>query len=709
MENMSNLLVNELIDNVQTYQKKEDIEKIRNAITFSKKAHSKQFRDSGEPYINHPLEVANLLTEIKLDSSSIASGLLHDTVEDTRTTINQIESEFGEEVSRLVEGLTKINKFTLLKNNLKLGENYRKLLLATTKDLRVILIKLADRLHNMRTIDHLKDSEKVLRISYETLEIYAPLAERLGIKEWQDQLEDLTFKVINPEARSSVIDRLSYLNNKDENLINEICDELVDLFSKENILCDVSGRLKTPFSIWNKIKSKNISFEQLADIMAFRVITNSSRECYKALGIIHRKFSHIHGRFKDFISSPKNNGYRSLHTSIIGPKNKKIEIQFRSKAMNQIAEFGVAAHWKYKDPLSVKEKEAKEYRWLYDLLELMENSASQDDLIENSKIKLFQNNIYVFSPKGDVYELPKNASSVDFAYSIHSEIGDKCVACKINGKLQPLKTTLNNGDQVEIITSSEAKPSPLWERFSVTNKVRSQLRKFMRSKKKDEHIQFGKEILQNIFEKESIDYSEKALERILNEFKSKDLDNLYELIGSGSITATSVIKKIFPELKVNKKKSKGNIQPIRLKGLTLGMSYNLAGCCSPIKGDKIVGIVTAGIGVSVHTIECDTLESFSDTPERWLEVSWDNSKDLEELLVAKIKTSLINKPGSLGKVTTVIAKNNGNISNIRFAARKKDFFDTVIDIEVRDNNHLTNIIAALRLLKEISSVDRFKG
>ena len=707
---MNALIINELIDKVRTYQKQQDINKILKAVEFSKNAHSKQYRKSGEPFYHHPIEVAKLLTEIKLDSSSIASGLLHDTVEDTSITIDDIKSNFGNEISTLVDGLTKINKLSLKQNNLKLGENYRKLLLATAQDLRVILIKLADRLHNMRTIDYLNDQDKILRIAFETQEIYAPLAQRLGIREWQEQLEDLAFKKINSEARSSIIDRLNYLNNKDENLIDDISLELKNLFLEENINCEIIGRVKSPYSIWNKIKNKNVSFEQLSDIMAFKIITNSSRDCYKALGVIHRKFSYAQGRFKDFISSPKSNGYRSLHTTVIGPKNKKIEIQFKSKVMNQIAEFGVAAHWKYKNPKSVKEKETKEYKWLYDLLELLENSSSQEELIENSKIKLFQDHIYVFSPKGDVFELPYNASSIDFAYSIHSEVGDKCVGCKINGKAQPLKTILKNGDQVEIITSLNANPSMLWERIAVTSKVKSHLRKFMKSKKKNEHNKFGREILKNLFKREELEYSEKAIEGVLSEFNCKNSDNLFELVGSGSLTAFSVLKKIFPELKFNKKKKNKNMnQPIKLKGLTLGMSYNLAGCCFPIKGDQIVGIVTAGLGVSIHTIDCETLNSYADDPERWLEVSWDTDSDSEQLLVSRINVTLVNKPGSLGKVTTAIAKHNGNISNISFITRKNDFYEIIMDIEVRDKNHLTNIIAALRLLPEVSSLERIKG
>ena len=703
-------VVDDLLDNIKLYQNNKEIIIIEKAIEFAKNAHNKQYRESGDPYYFHPIEVAKILTDIKLDNASIACGLLHDTVEDTTATLDEIKDNFGLEIANLVDGLTKINKFSLKVNNLKFGENYKKLLLAATQDLRVILIKLADRLHNMKTIDYI-NSDKKLRIALETQEIYAPLAQRLGMREWQDLLEDLSFKTLNPEARSSIIDRLEYLSKQDENIIDDIRYELKQLFSNEDINCTITGRIKSPYSIWNKIKNKNISFEQLSDIMAFRIITNSTRECYRCLGIIHRKYHYIQGRFKDFISSPKSNGYRSLHTSVIGPKNKKIEIQFRSNVMNQIAEYGVAAHWKYKDPKIIKEKDTKEYRWMHDLLELMDNSSSQEELIENSKIKLFQNNIYVFSPKGDVIELPINATPIDFAYSIHSQIGDKCVAAKINGKLQPLKTILQNGDQVEILTSDQSQPSFIWERFAVTSKVKSHLRRFIRSKKIDEHISFGKEILLNQFKNENIEYNENAILNILSDFNCKNIDNLYEQIGSGTITAMAVLKKIFPELNFSqkKKKTKSKKQSIKLKGLTIGMSYNLAGCCSPIKGDKIVGIVTAGIGVSVHTVDCDTLNSYSDSPERWLDVSWENESDTEIIFTSRINIILTNKAGSLGKVTNAIAKNNGNISNINFTSRRHDFYDIVIDIEVRDNNHLNNIIAALRLISEVSSLERIKG
>ena len=708
---MSSNLIDDLINNVKVYQDQKEIIYIHKAIEFSKKAHKEQFRKSGEPYYFHPIEVAKLLSEIKLDNSSIICGLLHDTVEDTSATIEDIKKNFSTEIASLVDGVTKINKFSLKISNLKFGENYRKLLLATTQDLRVILIKLADRLHNMRTLDYILDDSKKLKIALETQEIYAPLAQRLGMRDWQEQLEDLAFKKINPDARSSIIDRLEYLNAKDENIIEDIRYELKKLFIDEDVKCTIYGRIKSSFSIWCKIKNKDISFEELSDIMAFRVITNSTRECYKALGIIHRKFPYIQGRFKDFISSPKSNGYRSLHTSVIGPKNKRIAIQFRSNAMNQISEYGAAAHWKYKDPKIIKENDAKEYKWMHDLLDLMDNSLSQDELIENSKIKLFQNNIYVFSPKGKVMELPKKATPVDFAYSIHSEVGDKCVAAKINGKLQPLKTQLNNGDQVEILTSDYSQPSPLWKRFVVTSKVKSQLRRFMRSKKIEEHIVFGKEILLNQFKKENIEFTENTVDNILYEFNCKKIDQLYELIGSGSITSLAVIKKIFPELKITYKKSNkfNKNQPIKLKGLTMGMSYHLAGCCSPIQGDKIVGIVTAGLGVSIHTVDCNTLDSYSDSPERWLDISWESDSENEEVHTSRIKIVLTNKAGSLGKVTTAIAKNNGNISNINFTSRKIDFFEIIIDIEVRNNNHLNNIMAALRLLSEISSLERVKG
>ncbi len=699
------------IELITSYLTNEEKNKVRHALQLSEQAHSNQLRKSGDPFITHPLEVAKILTSIKLDADSIVAGLLHDTLEDTSLNIEEINKNFGNQIVELVDGLTKINKFSLKVNNQKFGENYKKLILATTKDLRVILVKLADRLHNMRTIQFIKDENKKTKIALETLEVFAPLAQRLGMKEWQDELEDISFEIINPDAKKTIIERLEYLKSKDDNIVDEIRYELKNIFFQEDLFCKVEGRIKSPYSIWNKIKNKNISFEQLSDIMAFRVITNSTRECYRCLGIIHRQYPYIQGRFKDFISAPKSNGYRALHTSVMGPKNKKIEIQFRSNIMDQIADFGVASHWKYKDPKKIKEKDAKEYKWVYDLVDSMNSSVTQDELIQNSKLKVFQNDIFVFTPKGDLIELPKNATPVDFAYAIHSQIGDKCVAAKINDKLQPLKTILNNGDQIEIITSESSQPSPLWQRFAVTTKVKSQLRRFFKFKKKEEHIIFGREILINYFQKENYEFNKNTEQKILDDYKYKSINDLYALIGSGEITALSVIKKIYPEYNyIPVSKFNENTQnPIKLKGLTAGMSYHLAGCCSPLKGDSIVGIVTAGIGVAVHTLDCDTLTSYQDTPDRWLNISWDNQSNLETVSNARIVVVLFNKPGSLGKVTTVIAKNNGNISNILFSVRKPDFFEIIIDIEVRDSNHLQNIIAALRMEKEVSSLERLKG
>ncbi len=693
------------------YLNADDKSVVSKALKFSNNAHKHQTRHSGDPFVTHPIEVAKILTSIKLDASSIAAGLLHDTVEDTEITNESIQNAFGDQISQLVQGLTKINKFSLKANKLKLGENYRKLLLAATEDLRVILVKLADRLHNMRTIEFIKDENKKIITSMETLEVFSPLAQRLGMKEWQDELEDLAFKSINPEARNSIIDRLDYLKSKDENIVDEIRYELSNIFLSEDINCKIEGRIKSPYSIWNKIKKKNISFEQLSDIMAFRIITNSTRECYKCLGVIHKKFSYIQGRFKDFISAPKSNGYRAIHTSVMGPKNKKIEIQFRSNVMNQIADFGVAAHWKYKDPKKIKDNDTKEYKWMHELLDLMNSSLNQDELIENAKINVFQNDIYVFTPKGDVIELPKSATPVDFAYSIHSQIGDKCVGAKINGKLQPLKTILKNGDQIEIITSEESQPSPLWQRFAVTSKVKFQVRRFFRTKKREEYTIFGKQILESFFEKENYELNKSTINKIKKDFKLSDIEDLYELVGSGSMTAVSVIKKIYPEFnyKPTNKFLNESEKAIKLKGLTAGMSYHLSGCCSPIKGDTIVGIVTAGIGVAVHTVDCEILSSYNDNPERWLNISWENTGNKNIVSNSRLNVVLKNQPGSLGKVTTIIAKNNGNISNINFSIRKVDFYEIIIDIEVRDANHLKNILAALRLVSEVSSLERIKG
>tara|TARA_A100001015_G_scaffold317024_1_gene432834 strand:+ start:144 stop:2267 length:2124 start_codon:yes stop_codon:yes gene_type:complete len=707
---MNEEIFNEL-DKLLIYLNFKEKDKVLEALKLSEVAHSNQLRKSGDPFITHPIEVAKILTSIKLDGDSIAAGLLHDTIEDTNLIIEEIENKFGNQISNLVQGLTKISKYSLKVNNQKFGENYKKLILATTQDLRVILIKLADRLHNMRTINFINDVNKKTNVALETLEVYSPLAQRLGMKEWQDELEDLSFEIINSDARKSILDRLDYLKSKDDNIIDEIRYELKNVFLKEDIFCKIDGRIKSPFSIWNKIKNKNISFEQLSDIMAFRVITNSTRECYRCLGIIHRNFPYIQGRFKDFISTPKSNGYRALHTSVLGPKNKKIEIQFRSNVMEQIAYYGVAAHWKYKDPKKIKEKDAKEYNWVHDLIDSMNASNNQDELIENSKLKVFQNDIYVFTPKGDVIELPKNATPIDFAYAIHTQVGDKCVAAKINEKLQPLKTILKNGDQIEVITSETSQPSPLWSRFAVTTKVKSQLRRFFKSKKKDEHIIFGREILYNLFQKENYEINLSVEQKIKQEFMLNSLDEIYEMIGSGSITAVSVLKKIYPEHNYSKniKFDKSSNNTVQLKGLTAGMSYHLAGCCSPLKGDNIVGIVTAGIGVAVHTVDCETLLSYQNSPDRWINISWDLSNNLKTISNGRIVVVLKNKTGSLGKVTTVIANNNGNISNINFSIRKIDFFEILIDIEVRDAKHLENIIAALRMEPSVSTLERLKG
>ena len=703
--------IDNIIKNIKLYDSNVNSDLISRAFNFSKKAHSQQKRFSGDPFFEHPIQVAKLLSEIKLDGAAIVAGLLHDTVEDTSINIKEISNKFGSEISYLVDGLTKIEQISLKKNSKTSSENFRKLLLATTQDIRVILIKLADRLHNMRTLHFFDDNNKKYKIAYETQEIYAPLAQRLGIKEWQDELEDLSFNIISPDIRKSIIERLNYLNKKDEFIIEDITLSLNKLLTKEDVKSSITGRLKTPYSIWLKIKRKDISFEQLSDIMAFRIIVNSTRSCYNALGAIHKNFTMIPGRFKDFISIPKSNGYRSIHTTIIGPKNKKIEIQIRSKAMQEISEYGVAAHWKYKNPKDVKTKDSKEYQWLHDLVEIIEQANAPEDIVKDTKIQLFKDNVYAFSPKGDIFELPVNSTPVDFAYAIHSDIGDTCIGAKINGKLQPLKIKINNGDQVEIITSKSSSPSPLWERFAVTNKVKSRIRKFMRSQKRDEYLKLGKDILLTTFKNEDINFNDKILNEILKKYNCKNVDDIYELVGAGTFTAPSIIKSIYPEFKFKKNRIKHekNINQIKLKGLTPGMAYHLSGCCSPIVGDHIVGIVTVGRGVSVHTIDCETLNSFSEMPERWLNLSWENDNKNINMQVSRIKVIILNKPGSLGVISTVIAKNNGNISNISFDNRSKDFYELSIDIEIRDKNHLNNIIAALRLEQVSSHVKRIKG
>ncbi len=718
----------ELVERVKAYDPAADEDALNRAYVFSMKAHGLQKRASGDPYFSHPLEVAGILTEYRLDSASIVTALLHDTVEDTLATREQIESLFGKEIGRLVDGVTNLSRIELQSDQAQQAENFRKLVLAMSEDIRVLLVKLADRLHNMRTLRHIEDPEKRKHIARETMEIYAPLAERVGMHDMKDELEDLAFAELNPDARESILARLGFLRARGEDLIVRIIDELKRIQSKGGLKAEVSGREKSPYSVWRKMQRNHVGFEQLSDIMAFRVVVATVAKCYQALGIIHSHYPMVPGRFKDYISTPKPNGYRSIHTGVIGPERHRIEIQIRTTEMHEIADRGVATHWVYKQGRA--RTEGPQYRWLRELLDILEHAAGPEEFLEHTKLEMFRDQVFCFTPKGDLIVLPQAATPVDFAYAIHSEIGDTCVGAKINGRISPLKTILKNGDQVEILTSKTGTPNPEWERFVVTGKARTRVRRFVRTQQRAQYIDLGRSILQKQFEQGGYEFSQKTLEGVLEIFRSSSVDDLYADLGQGLHTGREVMGAVFPETKAKAKtkaktkggkvlpprrartkkdKDKDKEHAIPIRGLIPGMAVHFADCCHALPGDRIVGIVTAGKGVTVHTIDCETLESFTDTPERWLDLAWDVDSNGQEGHVGRITVVVANERGSLGSLSTVIGKNDGNITNLKITNRSADFFEMTIDIEVQDVRHLTNIIAALRATPAINSVERARG
>jgi guanosine-3',5'-bis(diphosphate) 3'-pyrophosphohydrolase len=709
----------ELVERVKAYDPGADEDLLNRAYVFSMKAHGSQSRASGDPYFSHPLGVAEILTRLKLDSASIITGLLHDTVEDTDATLDQIEASFGKEIGQLVDGVTKLSRLELQSDHTKHAENFRKLVLAMSNDIRVLLVKLADRLHNMQTIHYIKDPEKRRRIALETLEIYAPLAERMGMHEIKDQLENLAFAQVYPEAYASIVQRLSFLREQGTDLANQIIEELGKVLTDAGVQCSVSGREKTPYSIWRKMQNKRMEFEQLSDIMAFRIIVADVTACYQALGVIHSEYSMIPGRFKDYVSTPKPNNYRSLHTGVIGPLRHRIELQIRTYDMHEVAELGVAAHWQYKQGQPVQ-MEGRQYRWLRELLDILEHASGPEEFLENTKLEMFQDQVFCFTPKGDLIALPRGATPVDFAYAVHTEVGNTCVGAKINGRIVPLRSELHNGDQVEIVNSRAQTPSPTWERFVVTGKARACIRRFIRTQQRAQYIELGRAMIQKEFQHEGYEYADKSLDGVLKKFRAEDTGDLLAQIGEGLLGAREVVNAIFPGTRakapekvipLNRQRAKAakGSHAIPIRGLIPGMAMHFAGCCHPLPGDRIVGIVTTGKGVTIHTIDCDTLESFAETPERWLDVAWDQDPTSSDHHVGRLSVVITNQPGSLGSLTTVIGKNLGNISNLKITNRSIDFFEVLVDVEVKDVRHLTNIIAALRATPSISSVDRARG
>jgi len=720
----------ELVERVRAYDPSADEGALVRAYEFAMEAHGSQTRASGDPYFSHPLEVAGILTNYHLDTASIITALLHDTIEDTDATSEQIAELFGDEVAQLVDGVTKLTQLELQSDRAKQAENFRKLLLAMSRDIRVLLVKLADRLHNMRTLEHMVGDDRRLRIARETMDIYAPLAERIGMHDIKDELEDRAFREINGEARDSISRRLGFLRAEGEDVVEKVVRELGEVLAESGIEADIAGREKSPYSIWRKMQRQQSSLEQLSDIIAFRAIVSDVPQCYQALGVVHSRYRVVPGRFKDYISTPKPNGYRSLHTSVLGLSDQRIEIQIRTREMHDVAERGVAAHWIYKDVgsgpgSSAVKAESDQYRWLQELLEILGNASVAENFLAHTRLEMFSDQVFCFSPKGDVYSLPRGATPIDFAYAVHTEIGDRAVGAKINGRNLPLRTVLQNGDQVDILTSKNQTPSPDWEKLVITGKARARIRRVLREDQMRQYVDLGQSIVEKAFGRFGETLSDINLDTAFREFHADSRDDLFAMVGQGVYTGSDVVRSIFPDRSDEKsgKKSGGSIFSLRrrreqptdgehavpISGLTPGIAVHMAKCCYPLPGDRIVGIMTTGKGATVHTIDCMTLEAFADSPERWIDVDWDREQDGSAAQVSRLNITLMNEPGSLAEMAETIAAAQGNISNLKFTNRTADFFDMVVDIEVDDAKHLNNIVTSLRGRRPVSTVERARS
>ena len=708
--------VEDLVALVRNYNPRTNAELIRQAYAYGMQMHDGQFRKSGEPYFTHPVAVAAILTEQNLDDATLVTALLHDTIEDTKSTYTEIERLFGHEIAELVDGVTKLTNLQLSSAQNEQAENFRKLFMAMSRDLRVILVKLADRLHNMRTIKSMR-AEKQVQKSRETMDIYAPLAGRMGMQWMREELEDLAFKVLNPEARNSIMRRFLTLQKESGDVVHHISADIRAELEKARIEAAVYGRAKKPYSIWRKMQEKSISFEQLSDVMGFRVVTGSVADCYKALGVLHMTWRTVPGRFKDYISLKKPNGYQSLHTTIVGPDNARIEVQIRTVEMNDVAERGVAAHWSYKERVAAdgSGQAHAAYAFLQRLGEMAREGETLEDVIENTRLELFQDQVFCFTPKGALIALPKGATPVDFAYAVHTDVGNQTVGARINGRAAPLRTQLQNGDEVEIVRSKSQTPQPAWETIVATGKARSAIRRHVRSVHRAEIVKMGRRIAERAFLQVDQVLTDKGIEEAIKRLKFKTGDDLFAAVGQGQVALKDVVHAVFPESigeGARKHKFSGNGHAhglIPIRGLTAGVAYHLGECCHPLPGDRIVGLMEPGQGVVVHTIDCDRLAEAQDQPDRWIDLGWESFAADTADATARLNVDIKNESGALAELCTIIAKAGGNISNLKVIERTSSFFQFAVDIEVRDVKHVTNIMTALRASPVVGAVERVRG
>ncbi|MEC8447531.1 MAG: bifunctional (p)ppGpp synthetase/guanosine-3',5'-bis(diphosphate) 3'-pyrophosphohydrolase, partial [Pseudomonadota bacterium] len=688
---------NLLIDSITKYNPATNKDLINRAFVIAEIAHQNQKRRSGDPYISHPLEVAKILTEYRLDDSTIITALLHDTIEDTKLTLKEVRGEFGEEIASLFDGLTKIGKLDLFTKEAEQAENFRKLILAMSNDVRVLIVKLADRLHNMRTINFLPE-EKQQIIAKETIEVYAPLSGRLGIHSLKEELEELAFDVINPKARKIILDKLLSISSDSGELIDSIKADLSKEIKKNKINFTIEGREKKPFSIWRKMNRKSISLEQLSDIYGFRIIVNSIDDCYRIIGIVHQKWNAIPGRFKDYISTPKINDYQSIHTTILGPDNNRIELQIRTSSMNDLAERGVAAHRNYKDK-SI-ENERQNYPWLDDLLEMLEQGESSQDFFESTKLELFQDQVFCFTPKGRIIALPIGATPIDFAFEVHTDVGMKCIGCRVNGLNAPLYAELDNGDEIEIITDDKSLPPMAWEKIALTGKAKIAIRRINKEKIKNQYSELGKQILDKLLKSSTDAKKIPNMKDFCKKFGLKSAADLYSKIGRGEITPES-IRKAFLKMKIIKANEDPNsaFDPtinavsIPVRGFDKNIPFKFADNSRVVPGDKIFGVIDGEEGITIYSKQSKNLVKYSENAASFIDLTWDIENNLTERYIARVMIDCKNEVGALAKITRAIGLSNANIENLKLVSRSRDFYKLDIDIGVFHLSHLNLVIS----------------
>ncbi|MGB7255487.1 MAG: bifunctional (p)ppGpp synthetase/guanosine-3',5'-bis(diphosphate) 3'-pyrophosphohydrolase [Xanthobacteraceae bacterium] len=728
----------DLIERVKQYNPTANEELLNRAYVYAMRAHGEQKRASGDPYISHPLEVAAILTELKLDDATIAAALLHDTIEDTDATRAEIDRLFGHEIGLLVEGLTKLKRLELVSREAKQAENLRKLLLAIADDVRVLLIKLADRLHNMRTLAY-QPPESRRHTADETLEIYAPLAGRMGMQEMREELEDLAFRELNPDAYKVLTERLETLAARSSGWITEIEQQLTKKLADRGIGAEVSGRRKRAYSIWRKMERKAVGFEQLSDIFGFRVVVGDIAECYQALGIVHTTWPVVPGRFKDYISTPKQNDYRSIHTTVIGPGRQRVELQIRTRDMQQIAEYGIAAHALYKDelgsPTEMLARESSAYAWLRRTIELLAEGSDPEEFLEHTKLELFHDQVFCFTPKGMLIALPRGATPIDFAYAVHTDVGNMAIGAKINGKIGPLSAPLQNGDEVQILTSkAQTAPPTAWESIVVTGKARDAIRRATRDAVRNQYAGLGRRMVERLCQRAKIDYSDDKLQGALPRLARASIEDVMSAVGRGEMKASDVARAMYPDYKdervapVAPKSESGWFglkfaralkfkvpavdeygAAIPIRGINSDLPVRFAPKGGAVPGDRIVGIMTPGEGITIYPIQSDALKAFEDEPDRWLDVRWDIDDTAPQRFPAQLAVQSVNSPGTLAQIAQVIAEHDGNIDNIKMIRQSPDFTELTIDLEVYNLKHLTSIISQLRAKKVVANAERVNG